>query len=216
MARVASENGGQARPLNFGSDRTSITLHKSLGKLRARLPFLQKPRYPLRLVKLKVFQPWYEKGLQFTCSQCGNCCTGGPGYVWMSDIELQRLSDHLKLSVDEVKKQHCRKVGRRWSLNEHRNVAGQYDCTFLKEIRVESENGEPAYMKRVCTIYPVRPLQCRTWPFWDGNLASADDWNAAAKRCHGMNDGRKFTQSEIEALRDAKDWPDRPPTSANS
>jgi Fe-S-cluster containining protein len=65
----------------------------------------------------------------------------------------------------------------------------------------------------VCGIYPVRPLQCRTWPFWDGNLASAENWNAAAKRCPGMNRGRRFGKAEIEALRDATDWPDRPPTS---
>ena len=168
----------------------------------------------LPTVKLEVVEPWYADGLQFTCAQCGNCCTGGPGYVWMSDIELERLAEHLKISVDEVKSQHCRKIGRRYSLKEHRNNAGQYDCTFLKEIKVESSNGDPAYSKRVCTIYPVRPLQCRTWPFWDGNMASKEDWEAASRKCHGMNHGRTFTKEEAEALRDAKDWPDRPPTSA--
>ena len=24
-------------------------------------------------------EPWYADGLAFTCTQCGNCCTGGPG-----------------------------------------------------------------------------------------------------------------------------------------
>lgn len=164
-------------------------------------------------MKLTVVESWYAEGAQFTCSQCGNCCTGGPGYVWLSDVELDRLASHLKVSVDEVKSAHCRKVGRRWSLKEHRTPAGQYDCTFLKEIKIENAHGAPAYSKRVCTIYEVRPLQCRTWPFWDGNMASKEDWDAAARRCHGMNSGRTFTQAEMEALRDATDWPDRPPTS---
>ena len=36
------------------------------------------------LEKSSDTSPWYAEGLKFTCSQCGNCCTGGPGYVWIS------------------------------------------------------------------------------------------------------------------------------------
>ena len=32
---------------------------------------------------------WYEDGLRFSCSQCGNCCTGPPGAVWFTDNEGQ-------------------------------------------------------------------------------------------------------------------------------
>ena len=35
---------------------------------------------------------WYKDGLAFTCTQCGNCCTGGPGYVWLSDAEIDRFA----------------------------------------------------------------------------------------------------------------------------
>ena len=41
---------------------------------------------------------WYEQGLRFTCTTCGNCCTGGPGYVWVTDEEVDRLAAHLGLS----------------------------------------------------------------------------------------------------------------------
>jgi len=69
--------------------------------------------------------------------------------------------------------------------------------------------------RRGCSIYPVRPLQCRTWPFWDTNLASKSAWDRAAQRCHGMDHGRRtFSREQMEALRDAADWPDDPPTSA--
>ena len=37
-------------------------------------------------------QPWYAEGLKFTCTQCGNCCTGGPGFVWISREEIRRLA----------------------------------------------------------------------------------------------------------------------------
>ena len=155
-------------------------------------------------------QPWYADGLSFTCTQCGNCCTGGPGYVWISDIEIARLADFLKLPVSDVLKRHCRKVNGQISLKEHRTPAGLYDCDFLREVDAERDvDGQRVrYKKRICTIYPVRPLQCRTWPFWDGNLASEKAWTSAGRNCPGMDVGPVRSLEEIERMRDATDWPD--------
>ena len=163
----------------------------------------------LKVIETDEQQPWYAEGLSFTCTQCGNCCTGGPGYVWISDIEIDRLAEHLKLSRNEVLRQYCRKIGNRYSLKEFRNAAGLHDCVFLKEIPAKRRQGnrEVTYSRRICEIYDVRPLQCRTWPFWTGLLESPENWDAAAERCPGMNDGKKYTRAQIEALRDAEDWP---------
>jgi Fe-S-cluster containining protein len=171
----------------------------------------------MKLDVLPVADPWFADGLTFTCSQCGNCCTGPPGYVFISSAEIQRLADHLKATPAEVIDKYCRKVGSRYSLKEKRGTGG-WDCIFLEEIestrRPPGADRDIKYTKRICTIYPVRPLQCRTWPFWDGNLGSQKAWDAAAERCPGMNSGsRHFTRQQIEALRDAKDWPQNPPTS---
>jgi len=98
---------------------------------------------------------------------------------------------------------------------------GNYDCIFLKEIdppaqpaskQGKLESAEVLPMKRRgCSIYPVRPLQCRTWPFWHGNLASRQAWDLASKKCPGMDRGkREFSQIQIEELRDARDWPEKP------
>ena len=162
--------------------------------------------------------PWYAEGQNFTSTQCGNCCTGGPGFVWISQTEIARLAEFLHLSPDAVVEQYGRRIGGNISLRESRNARGEYDCVFLKEERVEragsgGEATKVVHTKRSCTIYTVRPLQCRTWPFWEGNLANREMWDNSAKRCHGMNHGRRFTKPEIEALRDAKDWPAKPPTS---
>lgn len=171
-------------------------------------------------MKLNVLEnatdaPWYAEGLKFTCSQCGNCCTGAPGYVWISEEEIARLAKHLKLTPDVVVERYCRRIAGRFSLQERRSPEGLYDCVFLKETRIGK--GRNAQVKRVCTIYDVRPLQCRTWPFWSGNLADKDAWDAAGKRCHGINAGaRTFTREQIEALRDAEDWPANPPTSSST
>jgi Fe-S-cluster containining protein len=167
-------------------------------------------------VHLKVLQtdiPWYADGLTFTCAQCGNCCTGAPGYVWISDEEIGRMAKHLKISRATLLEKYCRRIGNRYSLKETRTPEGNYDCIFLKEVKTRSRNGVGG-VKKICSVYEVRPLQCRTWPFWDGILASKESWKDAGKRCHGIDNGtRKFTREQIESLRDAEDWPENPPTS---
>ena len=178
-------------------------------------------------MKLDVIQSdadggaWYAGGLKFTCSQCGNCCTGGPGYVWISREEITRLAEFLRLTPREVVEKYCRRENGQYGLKEYRNNRVEYDCVFLTEEKVTRTTGatggdeKVVLTRRGCSIYPVRPLQCRTWPFWDGNLASKAAWDRAARRCHGMNHGpRTFTRQEMESLRDAKDWPDNPPTSS--
>jgi uncharacterized protein len=76
-------------------------------------------------------------------------------------------------------------------------LQGRYDCIFLQQ----SDN------RRVCSVYPVRPLQCRTWPFWEGLLATPDNWASASQTCPGINTGPTHSRSSIESLRDAEDWP---------
>ncbi len=167
-------------------------------------------------MKLEVL-PWYAEGLTFTCTQCGNCCTGPAGYVYASHAEIRRLAEFLKLTPEQVVEEYCRKVGGKISFKEKRGTGG-WDCIFLEEVaakrRAVGADRDLFYTKRICTVYPVRPLQCRTWPFWDGNLASTENWDLAAQRCPGMNQGqRHFTREQIEEFRDAVDWPDTPPSS---
>lgn len=176
----------------------------------------------MKLDVLSPREPWYAEGLKFTCTQCGNCCTGGPGYVWISPAEVDRLAEFLKITPRQVLKRYCRKVGGRWTLNERRTSEGLYDCVFLTDIDEPRATGtkELAAGQRVplkrrgCKIYPVRPLQCRTWPFWHSNLQSKEMWEHAGKKCPGLDRGsRTFSRQQIESLRDAEDWPENPPGS---
>jgi Fe-S-cluster containining protein len=152
--------------------------------------------------------PWYRTGLSFTCTQCGNCCTGGPGYVWISDVEIDRLAEFLHLTPAKVIEQYCRKINDRYSLTERVN-RGNYDCIFLREEPSQRvvEGQTIRTTQRVCSIYPVRPLQCRTWPFWDSTLASEQSWKQGTQRCPGVNHGKKYSFKQIESIRTAKDWP---------
>lgn len=160
-------------------------------------------------VELPVIQPWFSDGLQFECNGCGDCCTGETGFVWINEVEIARAAEYLKTTPEEFAKAYCRKVYGRVSLKEKRpNAKGEYDCIFLRAMPAEpGPDGKP-HVKRICDIYPVRPLQCRTFPFWEGPLDSRKDWDRTGMtRCPGINIGRKWTAQEIISRRDASDWP---------
>lgn len=121
---------------------------------------------------LKVIQedqPWYANGLRFECTGCGQCCTGAPGYIWVNQEEIQQIADFLKLSIEEFSRRYLRHVKGRLSLLE---MPKTYDCVFLKD--------------KKCQIYPVRPTQCRTYPWWPQNLKSEKEWKEAARYCEGI------------------------------
>ncbi len=115
--------------------------------------------------------PWYEEGLRFKCTECGQCCTGFPGYTWVTEEEIHAMAKYLKMSTRKFRKHYLRQVGNRFSLLENPK---NYDCVFLEG--------------KKCTIYPVRPTQCRTFPWWPQNLKSQKDWEDAKEYCEGIRD----------------------------
>ncbi|MDZ4848313.1 MAG: YkgJ family cysteine cluster protein [Pirellulaceae bacterium] len=132
--------------------------------------------------------PWYADGLAFQCTQCGNCCSGpNSGYVWVDEAEIQSLATAMEMAddTDGFERRFVRQVGIRKSLVEYSDG----DCIFL----------DPK--SRKCSVYDARPIQCRTWPFWDRNLKSQAAWASAAEGCPGCNRGNVYPLQAIENAR---------------
>lgn len=127
-------------------------------------------------------QPWYHEGLQFTCSQCGDCCTGAPGYVWVNKAEIAGLAAERGMDVGEFEQKYVRRIGIRKSLVEYSNG----DCVFF-----DNET-------RKCQVYHARPRQCRTWPFWESNTRTPEAWRETCKVCPGSGQGQLYQLNEIE------------------
>ena len=123
---------------------------------------------------------WYNYGLKFQCLQCGNCCTGAPGYVWVNREEIQRTADFLNIPLKRFMRRYLRSVNGRYSFKEKSNG----DCVFYD--RAKS-----------CLIYPVRPKQCITYPFWYENLLSTKYWERMKLNCPGVGSGNRYTGDEI-------------------
>ena len=126
--------------------------------------------------------PWYRDGLKFECTRCGACCTGAPGFVWVDVEAIESLAAHLEMEPDDFSRRYVRRVGDRYSLVE--KPGG--DCVFWDA-------------KAGCTVYKARPVQCRTWPFWEENLESPGDWERTRAGCPGSGRGNWFSLEEIEA-----------------
>jgi Fe-S-cluster containining protein len=129
--------------------------------------------------------PWYHEGLRFKCTQCGNCCTGAPGYVWVNQEEIEQLAAAVGEEVERFEKLYVRKIGVRKSLVEFPGG----DCVFF-----DSES-------RRCTVYAARPRQCRTWPFWDSNLRTEEAWEETCRVCPGSGQGKLYQLEQIETQR---------------
>lgn len=108
--------------------------------------------------------------MNFSCKICGNCCRGEPGYVWVTDEEISAIASVLGQEVREFKEQHVRKKSGYFCLKERANG----DCVMLC----------PQTLR--CTVYEVRPQQCRTFPFWDELMSSKNMWEKYAEKCPGM------------------------------
>ena len=65
----------------------------------------------------------------------------------------------------------------------------------------EKANGDCVFYDRDsgCTVYSVRPRQCRTWPFWESNIASPEAWQRTCQVCPGSGKGELISAEEILA-----------------
>jgi len=123
---------------------------------------------------------FFDAGIRFSCTECGRCCTGEPGAVIaVSDEDIGAIASVLRLSPEEFRSRHLLRMGEVWSIRERENG----DCQFLEQGR--------------CSIYAVRPTQCRTYPFWFKNLRSEEAWARTAGQCPGIGQGELYPRESI-------------------
>ncbi len=110
------------------------------------------------------------------CASCGGqCCIGESGNIFVTPAEIEKIIAILDIDIATFYKKYLRKQGYKFSLTEQR-YGDSYDCIFFQR-----ENGG-------CEIYEARPLQCRTFPFWDYYKNRVEELKL---ECPGIIDGNK-------------------------
>ena len=121
---------------------------------------------------------FFDAGIRFECRRCGACCTGDPGIIRISGREIQALSDFLRMPASDLIRMHLRPIESGFSI-------------------AEETDGRCRFYDKGCRIYPVRPLQCRTYPFWFSRMRSLRQWEKALCECPGIGNGTLYSRERI-------------------
>ncbi len=134
--------------------------------------------------------PWYDPGLNFSCTRCGNCCSGPDHFVTFTEEEGHRMAGHLKLKPEIFFELCAERRDGRWMLMDHLHPQHGLECVFLGH----DPNGQV-----FCKVHPVRPRQCASYPFHASIMANPETWRQAAKTCPGMRKGGRGKQREADS-----------------
>lgn len=124
------------------------------------------------------------------CTGCGECCTGpGDYFIEATRAEQRRIQAFLGISW-------------RWF---RRRYVTRYDRA-IEDLRTEPGSGRRVFLRddNRCRIYPVRPAQCRHYPFWPQLVMRRAAWDAEAKRGEGIGRGQAVPPDRIKRLLEAQ------------
>ncbi len=128
-----------------------------------------------------------DDGLRFSCTLCGNCCSGPEGYISFTPDEALAIAKRLGVTLEYFMDHYTHRTSAGQSFIEKDSDFGK-DCFFLDRETVPG--------KAVCGIYEDRPMQCRTWPFWPHVVSTEHAWRKAATGCPGIDRGSKIVRPE--------------------
>lgn len=117
---------------------------------------------------------WFDSSVAFACTACGKCCKSRNTRVFVNPSEIEELARCKSVSVPEFMQQftHTLKDSTGRSLVTLKGHESKPQCVFLEG--------------KTCSVYDVRPTQCRTYPFWPQHLVGAAEWRAEASNCEGI------------------------------
>lgn len=140
---------------------------------------------------VKIINLYIPINFSFHCYDCGDCCRHESGYIFLLDFEIRKIANYFKINEKEFKSNFTIKISENlYSLKEKENL----DCIFWEKENRNNKGG--------CSIYKIRPLQCKNFPFWLTTFSSKENFEYTAKRCSGImsKNGRIYKKHEVYKL----------------
>ena len=92
--------------------------------------------------------------------------------MYLTEDDLKRAAAFFKMAPGKFEARYVYRTAKRMRFR----IPTSGTCPFLEDAG--------------CSIHPVKPSQCRIFPFWPELVESAREWRAAARYCPGMSKGR--------------------------
>lgn len=121
---------------------------------------------------------FFTDGINFECQQCSQCCDVENAIVYLSLSDQINISIFFKLSIKQTRDKFFKREFNRWVIDDKHPSK----CRFLKS--------------NICVIYPVRPTQCRLYPFWENLLKNKKKFYK--ENCPGIGKGKKISGEIIK------------------
>ena len=109
--------------------------------------------------------------MRFECQPGCTACCEQKGFVNLTEADLAKAAAFLGMTAAAFERKYVYRTRHRLRLR----VPHDAQCSFLSEGR--------------CSIHPVKPTQCRIFPFWPELVESRREWKKAAANCPGMGKG---------------------------
>ena len=102
----------------------------------------------------------------FKCTKCGDCCKGyGGTFVTAQDIDA--IAGYINTDPKHFVADYCQMSGG-------------------KPVLAQGKNSYCIFWDKLCTIHPVKPRMCKSWPFLESVLIDINNWHIMAASCAGI------------------------------
>jgi Fe-S-cluster containining protein len=109
--------------------------------------------------------------MRFECQTGCTACCEKKGFVYLTEEDIARIAQFLGMSAAAFERRYVYRTRNRRRLRTPRESR----CRFLRD------GG--------CSIHPVKPTQCRLFPFWPELVEDKKAWSKTASWCPGIGKG---------------------------
>ena len=119
---------------------------------------------------------------RFECQRgCIECCTQ-PGEVYLTKDDVSRIAGHLGQTTEQFRTTLC-----------------ETDADGSLRLTTPADKACHFVLEDGCSIHEVKPLQCRTFPFWPQNVATRRAWKKVGRVCPGIGVGPVIPIEDVRA-----------------
>ena len=134
---------------------------------------------------IRVMSFIYPEGVRFNCQRCSLCCGDTKDKVrriFLLEREIETISKRTSKTIEDI--------------SEQINGFAPYFYVMKK-----TKKGQCIFLKdNTCTIYQIRPLVCRFYPFQLQSLTNNLYQFTYTEECHGIEKGPLLKRNFYEKL----------------